>query len=147
MPFYSHDNLTCFLYSALVEELDDDAICERFKKTVSDAIDAHGDGLLREVCDDQLDALDIDIRGDFRYAVLNSVDYELLKKLLKEHRDDMEIDVDDVESPNQFPYKKCAACSERKSCGSYTACQEWLCESCAVTELDPEGKKVECSDV
>mgnify|MGYP003647915343 CR=1 FL=1 len=59
--------------------------------------------------------------------------------------DEDDDDVDDVESPNQFPYKKCAECSERKSCGSYNADQEWLCETCA--EPEPEGKKVECSEV
>jgi len=59
--------------------------------------------------------------------------------------DDEDDDVDDVESPNQFPYKRCLACSERKSCGSYNADQEWLCEGCA--EPDAEGKKVECSEV
>ena len=74
-----------------------------------------------------------------------------------------EIDVDAYESPNQFPYKKCAACSERKSCGSYNTDQEWLCETCAEPECEGCGvseskeckedcsyqakKKLECSEV
>lgn len=39
--------------------------------------------------------------------------------------------VDQRDSPNVFPYKKCAFCHERSSCGNYTDDDEWKCESCA----------------
>jgi len=38
--------------------------------------------------------------------------------------------IDDYESPNVFPYKKCVECGERKSCGSYTMDKQWNCENC-----------------
>jgi len=40
-------------------------------------------------------------------------------------------DVDDIEEPNVYPYKKCSVCSERSSCGNYNDNKEWVCESCA----------------
>lgn len=55
----------------------------------------------------------------------------------KEHGDDeseSEEDVDDVDAPNHFPYKLCAECSERKSCGSYSADMKWLCETCCAAQ-------------
>jgi hypothetical protein len=45
-----------------------------------------------------------------------------------------EINVDDRDSPNIFPYKKCAFCHERSSCGNYTDDDQWQCESCAPEE-------------
>jgi hypothetical protein len=45
-----------------------------------------------------------------------------------------EINVDDRDSPNIFPYKKCAFCHERSSCGNYTDDDQWQCESCAPDE-------------
>ena len=41
--------------------------------------------------------------------------------------------VDEYESPNVYPYKKCSMCSERKSCGCYQD-DEWFCENCAEEE-------------
>jgi hypothetical protein len=38
--------------------------------------------------------------------------------------------VDQYDSPNVRPYKSCTQCSERKSCGSYDADCNWLCEDC-----------------
>jgi hypothetical protein len=42
-----------------------------------------------------------------------------------------EPDVDARDSPNVAPYKKCAFCHERSSCGNYTADDQWQCEDCA----------------
>ena len=44
--------------------------------------------------------------------------------------DDEQVDVDDFEAPNIYPYKKCTKCEERKSCGSYDEDRKWLCEDC-----------------
>jgi len=38
--------------------------------------------------------------------------------------------VDQRDSPNIAPYKKCAFCHERSSCGNYTDDDQWKCESC-----------------
>ena len=52
--------------------------------------------------------------------------------------------VDQYDSPNVRPYKSCTQCSERKSCGSYDADCNWLCEDCYAdyeeecTEQSPE---------
>jgi hypothetical protein len=45
--------------------------------------------------------------------------------------EESEPDVDDYDAPNIFPYKKCSACGERCSCGSYTTDKQWLCEGCS----------------
>lgn len=45
-----------------------------------------------------------------------------------------EPDVDDRDSPNIFPYKKCGICSERSSCGNYTDDDVWRCEDCGEVE-------------
>jgi hypothetical protein len=47
--------------------------------------------------------------------------------------EESEPDVDDYDAPNIFPYKKCSACGERCSCGSYTTDKQWLCEGCCET--------------
>ena len=44
--------------------------------------------------------------------------------------DDEDFDVDDVDAPNCFPYKKCSVCEERKSCGNYDDNKVWFCENC-----------------
>lgn len=41
--------------------------------------------------------------------------------------------VDERESPNVYPYKKCSECGERKSCGCYQD-DYWFCEDCAEEE-------------
>ena len=38
--------------------------------------------------------------------------------------------VDQRDSPNVAPYKKCAFCHERSSCGNYTNDDQWQCECC-----------------
>lgn len=38
--------------------------------------------------------------------------------------------VDERDYPNIFPYKKCAFCSERSSCGNYDDENQWVCEDC-----------------
>ena len=43
-------------------------------------------------------------------------------------------DVDDVDAPNIYPYKKCSDCGERKSCGNYNMDKEWFCEDCECEE-------------
>ena len=45
------------------------------------------------------------------------------------------LNVDDRDSPNVFPYKKCAFCHERSSCGNYTDDDQWQCESCDNKEV------------
>jgi hypothetical protein len=52
-----------------------------------------------------------------------------------------EPDVDARDSPNVAPYKKCAFCHERSSCGNYTDDDQWQCESCA-----PEDNR-ECCEM
>ena len=50
--------------------------------------------------------------------------------------------VDQRDSPNVFPYKKCAFCHERNSCGNYTDDDVWQCESCAPEDCaDDEAAK------
>lgn len=44
------------------------------------------------------------------------------------------IDVDDYDAPNIYPYKKCSVCSERSSCGSYNSDKQWVCEGCSEPE-------------
>ncbi len=41
--------------------------------------------------------------------------------------------VDDIDSPNVYPYKACRICGQRKSCGSYSESlgyTAWFCENC-----------------
>ena len=39
--------------------------------------------------------------------------------------------VDQRDSPNIYPYKKCGICSERSSCGNYDDEEDcWICEDC-----------------
>ena len=40
-----------------------------------------------------------------------------------------EVDVDDRDAPNTYPYKKCSECGDRKSCGNYKE-NDWFCEDC-----------------
>jgi len=40
--------------------------------------------------------------------------------------------VEDVDSPNIFPYKKCSLCEERMSCGKYDDDWNWFCERCHI---------------
>jgi formylmethanofuran dehydrogenase subunit E len=51
-----------------------------------------------------------------------------------DEEEEEEVDVDDYDAPNIFPYKKCSACGERCSCGSYTTDKQWLCEQCLPEE-------------
>jgi hypothetical protein len=46
-----------------------------------------------------------------------------------------EITVEDRDSPNIFPYKKCRECGERKSGGNYTNNYVWQCDDCALDEM------------
>jgi len=57
---------------------------------------------------------------------------EMKKKYGIEDSEDEE-SVDERESPNVYPYKKCSECGERKSCGSYCD-TTWFCEDCAEEE-------------
>jgi len=50
---------------------------------------------------------------------------------IKYTNEEEENDVDDFESPNIYPYKKCSECEERKSCGSYSMEKQWFCEDCS----------------
>lgn len=52
--------------------------------------------------------------------------------------DDEDLDVDDVDAPNCFPYKKCSVCEERKSCGNYDDNKVWFCEDCFVEEKEED---------
>ena len=38
--------------------------------------------------------------------------------------------VDHVDSPNIYPYKKCIECNNRSSCGNYNDSKQWICEGC-----------------
>lgn len=49
-----------------------------------------------------------------------------------------DFDVDDVDAPNTFPYKKCSVCEMRKSCGNYDEDKRWFCENCFVEEFGEE---------
>lgn len=51
-----------------------------------------------------------------------------------------EVDVDDRDAPNTYPYKKCAECEERKSCGNYHD-SVWLCEDCGGCEEEEEEEE------
>jgi hypothetical protein len=46
-----------------------------------------------------------------------------------DEEDEEELDVDDRDAPNIYPYKKCSDCGERKSCGNYKY-NDWFCEDC-----------------
>lgn len=37
---------------------------------------------------------------------------------------------------NTYPYNKCSACGDHKSCGCYNNDKEWLCEDCYEDEED-----------
>jgi len=52
--------------------------------------------------------------------------------------------VDEYESPNVYPYKKCSDCGERKSCGSYQD-DCWFCEDCAEEECTDENRCEDCT--
>jgi hypothetical protein len=43
--------------------------------------------------------------------------------------------VDQRDSPNVFPYKKCYECDGRSSCGSYVE-DDWICEDCTPEEQE-----------
>jgi len=46
-------------------------------------------------------------------------------------------EVDQRDSPNVFPYKRCYKCDGRSSCGSYVD-DDWICEGCAPEEEESE---------
>lgn len=46
--------------------------------------------------------------------------------------------VDDRDAPNVMPYKKCALCGDRKSCGNYTEDNDWNCEDCYSEDEDKD---------
>lgn len=50
--------------------------------------------------------------------------------------------VDQYDSPNVHPYKSCTQCNERKSCGSYDADCNWLCENCHSDDEEEEEAAV-----
>ena len=52
--------------------------------------------------------------------------------------------VDEYDSPNVSPYKKCSECGERKSCGSYCD-TTWFCENCAEEEEEEDCRTKPCS--
>jgi hypothetical protein len=66
-------------------------------------------------------------------------DNRLCEKCGEEDDEEEEIDVDDVDAPNIFPYKKCCECGERSSCGNYNDDKQWFCEDCY--EEDDEEKE------
>lgn len=55
--------------------------------------------------------------------------------------------VDQRDSPNVFPYKKCAFCHERSSCGNYTDDDQWQCESCAPEEDEADEVPMKVSNL
>ena len=59
--------------------------------------------------------------------------------------DEREEEVDDVDAPNIFPYKKCSYCGERKSCGNYNSDKAWFCEDC-YDEDEEEDEEEEDDD-
>ena len=65
------------------------------------------------------------VARQMRYRLRTSV--EARARIVEETDDN----VDDIEEPNVYPYKKCSVCSERSSCGNYNDNKEWVCESCA----------------
>jgi len=85
MPFYETDDMTCWFYGQLEEDLDEQDTSDDWKGDIKSAVLNNDRAKLKDLCDDTLETRGITIEGPFRYAVLNSVDYDLLTELLKEH--------------------------------------------------------------
>lgn len=49
--------------------------------------------------------------------------------------------VDQRDSPNVLPYKKCYECDGRSSCGNYVE-DDWICEDCAPEEEEEEPEPI-----
>jgi hypothetical protein len=72
-----------------------------------------------------------------------SYDVDMKRPYEQEIEDDEDFDVDDVDAPNCFPYKKCSVCEERKSCGNYDDNKVWFCEDCFVEEKEEDDEEEE----
>jgi hypothetical protein len=48
--------------------------------------------------------------------------------------EESEEEVDDIDAPNIYPYKKCSVCQDRSSCGNYNSDKKWICEGCEEVE-------------
>jgi hypothetical protein len=90
MPFYSNDTITCWFYT-LIEEMYDYATDEPERQAeIREAVMAIPMGPLKEMCITSMDDFPR-MPETFLQAVINSVDWVLLKDLLKEyieHADD-----------------------------------------------------------
>ena len=67
-------------------------------------------------------------------------DFEAAFEEVKEEEEE-ELNVDDRDAPNVYPYKKCCECGDRQSCGMYVE-DDWFCQDCQPEEspeMDGDG--------
>ena len=87
-----------------------------------------------ECCDDQRRSEENEVAALGALAELTKLADKQIARIERIRLDRAERYVDDRDSPNILPYKKCGFCHERSSCGSYTDEDVWQCEDCAPEE-------------
>lgn len=99
MPFYTTDDITCYMFSCITEnnegleksEMRDD------KKTIEDIVYNRRRRSLRDLCETYLDHFEL---GDtLTVALLNSIDIDKLIDLLRDWIADLDVDETDEDEP------------------------------------------------
>jgi hypothetical protein len=144
MPFYAQDNLTCWAYSVFTDEYESlDSDDKEQQKQMISIITAIEIAPLIHWVEDQIMGAHSCESDLLVSAMLNSIKWDVLRSLLKDWMEEENInafDVDDVDAPNIYPYKKCSVCVERSSCGNYNDVKQWLCEDCLEPETPPTSE-------
>jgi hypothetical protein len=99
MPFYAHEDITCFAFAAITEcheNYDKDEQREN-KKVIEDIVYNHNHRALKNMCEEYLDICVRD-EGMFFTAVLNSINLDNLNSYLRDWLDDLNIDELDEDS-------------------------------------------------
>jgi len=85
MPFYSNDNITTWFYTVFEEDYehsDDQDNRDNLREMILDIPMCS----LKEYCENAMDNMNVSsLSPSFNDAILNSVDWVLLKQLLKEY--------------------------------------------------------------
>lgn len=99
MPFYSSDNITCYMYSCITENHEGLSNSEKRddKKTTEDIVYNNSHRNLRLLCETYLDHFEL---GDtLTVALLNSIDIDKLIDLLRDWIADLDEDETDEDEP------------------------------------------------
>jgi hypothetical protein len=123
------------------EKCGDEAVYFRRYKAAPECLFRHCAGCVRPLLSDdpQLASHPDEVTDEWGVKWINNDDGIWVEQKVTDEDEDEE-DVDDVDAPNIFPYKKCSVCNERSSCGNYNDLKQWLCEDCLEPETPPTSE-------